>query len=445
MNFPCRVVLLAVTLFGLAAQPAGAELFAAVNVAAPAPRSDVDVAVLNASTGARVTLPAGTNTTADELHPGISTNGTRLTFQRVDRVAGTVRIVVVELSTARSADLFSGFEVAARVPNDPAISPSGNTVYTGGAFDQPPGQGSFSHLIVPTSLVPFPTPPFVHGAIRTGYNFVAPGTATDISSGAGELLASKEERAGFRGELILTQIGGGSTFPLARSTATYANPALAAGNALNVLFDVRPVNADGVVGRGDIAFRPATLTGFLGAPTLLPPIVNSLSLDESQPAQSSDGRYVAFVRHGVDGHDRLFVWDSQTQTLLNSGGVDLGAITTRDVGAVTLYNRLVFATSQLTLSGGVNLQLLQSAGVGLLVQRIKGFQRVLRRKAYVLGPPRRVPLGTFTKGRHRVKWDFRVGGRRLAPGRYLVTIRAVTPKRVVRELGGSRVITIPPT
>jgi hypothetical protein len=93
--------------------------------------------VLNASTGVRVALPAGTNTTASELHPGISTDGKRLTFERADPVAGTFRIVVVDLSTSQSADLFNGFEAAQLGPSDPAISSSGDTVFAGGLFDQP--------------------------------------------------------------------------------------------------------------------------------------------------------------------------------------------------------------------------------------------------------------------------------------------------------------------
>jgi hypothetical protein len=68
--------------------------------------------------------------------------------------------------------------------------------------------------------------------------------------------------------------------------------------------------------------------------------------------------------------------------------------------------------------------------------------RVLGRQGYKLGPARRVPLGTFTKGRHAIRWDLKVSGRRLAPGRYLVTPRAVTAKTVVRELARPRVIRV---
>ena len=140
--------------------PAGAraDIFAAVQVAAPSPRTDFDIAVLNASTGARLALPAGTNTTANETHPTITIDGRRLAFQRSDPAAGTVRIITVDLSTSQSADLFNGFEVAQRPPSDPAIMPSSSVVYTGGPFVAQSGE--FSAPIVSTALFDFPSGPF---------------------------------------------------------------------------------------------------------------------------------------------------------------------------------------------------------------------------------------------------------------------------------------------
>ena len=41
------------------------------------------------------------------------------------------------------------------------------------------------------------------------------------------------------------------------------------------------------------------------------------SLDESRFAVTADGRFIAFARHGTDGHDRQFLWDSQTQLLVD--------------------------------------------------------------------------------------------------------------------------------
>lgn len=421
----------------LAPAAARADIFAAVQVAAPPPRTDFDIAVLNASTGARVALPAGTNTTADETHPSITIDGRRLAFERSDPAAGTVRIIAADLTTSQSADLFNGFEVAQRAPSDPAILPSSSVVYTGGPFVAVSG-GGFSSPVVSTALFNFPTGPFTRSTIEQQYNFAADGSLQDLAAG-GALIAFQETRAGVQGELVLRQLGGTASFPLASSNTTFANPNMAASNPQIVVFDQRSVS--GGVGTGDIAFRPATTSTFLGPPTVLPAIVNSPA-DESQPALTADGRYLAFVRHGADGHDRLFIWDSQTQTLLNGNGVDLGAMTSHDVGSVSLYSKLILIAPSINPSGLINLQLTAPSGIGIIVQRILGTHRVLGRQGYKLGPAKRVPLGTFKKGRHGIRWDLKVEGRKLRPGRYLVTVRAVTPKVVVRELGRSHVIRV---
>ena len=416
---------------------ARADIFAAVQVAAPAPRTDFDIAVLNASTGARVALPAGTNTPANETHPSITIDGRRLAFQRSDPAAGTVRIVAADLTTSQSADLFNGFEVAQRAPSDPAILPSSSVVYTGGPF-VPVSGGGFSAPVVSTALSNFPTGPFTRSTVEQQYDFIADGSLQDLAAG-GALIAFQETRAGTQGELVLRQLGGTASFPLANSQTTFANPNMAASNPEIVVFDQRSVS--GGVGAGDIAFRPATTSTFVGPPTVLPAIVNSPA-DESQPALTADGRYLAFVRHGADGHDRLLIWDSQTQTLLNGKGVDLGAMTSRDVGSVSLYSKLILTVPSFSPSGLINVQLTAPSGIGIIVQRILGTRRVLGRQGYKLGPARRVPLGTFKKGRHGIRWNLKVNGRKLAPGRYLVTVRAVTPKVVVRELGRPRVIRV---
>ena len=65
--------------------------------------------------------------------------------------------------------------------------------------------------------------------------------------------------------------------------------------------------------------------------------------------------------------------------------------------------------------GRSNLQLTAPSGIGIIVQRILGTHRVLGRQGYELGPARRVPLGTFRKGRHGIRWNLKVNGRKLAP------------------------------
>ena len=95
---------------------ARADIFAALCVAAPEPRTDTDIAVMNATTGVRLILPPSVNSTGEERHPNITQDGTRLVFERAD--AGNTRIIVVDLVTGASADMFTGFEVALSRPED---------------------------------------------------------------------------------------------------------------------------------------------------------------------------------------------------------------------------------------------------------------------------------------------------------------------------------------
>jgi hypothetical protein len=83
-----------------------------------------------------------------------------------------------------------------------------------------------------------------------------------------------------------------------------------------------------------------------------------------------------------------------------------------------------------------------SAGVGILVQRIVGRHKLLGRTVPKLSIVGRVPFGHHRAGRFRAHWDRRVNGRRLRPGRYLVTVRALASDKRVRELGRSFTIRI---
>ncbi len=132
--------------------------------------------------------------------------------------------------------------------------------------------------------------------------------------------------------------------------------------------------------------------------------------------------------------DRLFVWDSQTQTLLNAGR-DRPRRRSRSVTSATSRSTSArYSGSRTIRQGIVTGNLTAASGVGLFVQRITGRHRVLGKRAFKLRTVGRVPLGTFKKGKLRKRWDFRVNGKRLRPGRYLVTVRAVRGK-TVRELG----------
>jgi hypothetical protein len=424
----------------LAPAAARADIFAAVTVVTSSPRTNFDVAVLNASTGTRVALPAGTNTVDDEIHPTISENGRRLAFQRRSP-AGTDRIVVVDLKTGQSSDLFNGFEAAQRPPGEPAISPDGSKVVVGGPLTPRDSMSNFADLIS-TDLAAFPAGSYAHTTLRPQYAVFLVGTVDDPVVGGDGLMAYAINDV--NQQLVLMQPDGTASMPQGHLPTSDANPAIAADHPTLVVFDQRTLSSDlQHFTNGDILFRPATVAGFVGAPTALPALVNT-AFDERQPALTPDERYLAFVRDGRGNHASLFVWDSQTQTLLNPVGVDLGANadTNRDVGSVSLFFHPLIKASKLGPGGLFDVNLTGPSGIGIIVQRILGTHRVLGRQGYKLGPAKRVPLGTFKKGRHGIRWDLKVDGRKLRAGRYLVTVRAVTPKVVVRELGRSRVIRV---
>jgi hypothetical protein len=187
-------------------------------------------------------------------------------------------------------------------------------------------------------------------------------------------------------------------------------------------------------------------------PLDLPAIVNAAGLDEAFPAFTPDGRYLGFVRQTADNHDRLFVFDTITQTLLNAQGVDLGLLwsplSTRDHlrrlrGNLSLRETVVLTPLfQLLSSGQLQFRLLTSSGVGLLVQRIVGHHQFFGHRVRTLTTVGRVPLGTFSRGKHTLHWNLRVAARRLRPGTYLVTPRSVSPGRVVTGLGTPRVLKV---
>lgn len=58
---------------------------------------DLDLVREDVSTLTPSPLPAGVNTAADELHPSLSPDGTKLAFERVDSQAGTTIFFVVDL------------------------------------------------------------------------------------------------------------------------------------------------------------------------------------------------------------------------------------------------------------------------------------------------------------------------------------------------------------
>ena len=171
------------------------------------------------------------------------------------------------------------------------------------------------------------------------------------------------------------------------------------------------------------------------------PIVNS-SLDESRPAFTPDGRYIGFIRDEANGHERVYVFDTETQTLIDSNGTDLGLVATRDTGSLGLYEKFLLKVTSFPNFGTVNVSLANTVPIGLLVQHVVGHHRLLGRRVPKLKTVGRIPLGKFRHGRHKIHFRPRVHGHRLKPGRYKFTVRALTRRGKVRDLGKPRILRV---
>jgi hypothetical protein len=425
------------------APAAQADIFAAVEVAAPAPRTDLDIAIVNANTGARVALPPAVNTAANEFHPSITPNGRRLVFERRDPAGGTVRIILVDLVTRTAADLFSGFEAASDPPRAPAISEDGLTVATGGAF-QVSDLPSSSPRLQMTDVSTFPAGPYTHTVYRPNFYFPngSGGESADPFFSGANIAFRVTPGTTPRSRIAFGNLTGTVSSSVASATASAAHPSVASpGGVQTLLFDRRPMRDDGVSLQGDIFFATGSVVTVDNEPPVKLPAIVSSTNDESRPAFTSDGRYVAFVRH-ADSRDRLFAWDSQTQTLVNPTGVDLGRIDVRDLGNLSVYTKTIIDTSKVTSNGTVTFDPTVATGIGILVQRVVGKKRLFGRTVPKLRLVGRVPLGRFSKRKGKVRWDLRVDGKRLKPGRYQVTVRAVTKKLAVRDFGRPRIIRV---
>jgi len=412
---------------GAAAPVAHAEIFATVERMNSS--GNLDLVRVNVATGAQATLPASLNTSAHEVHPALSPDGKRIVFARHDVVTGTTRIVMADLATGQTADLFSALEAAADPPSTPVFSADGTKVITGRKLDnRDPAEQGNRPSFTETSVTSFPNGPFPHTIVP-----IASSSLT--SSGGRTLQPNVDGSSGFGVEIdydspsALGRVhvrGGSFAGELFDTNAHLGNPAISTEAGV-VVYESLPSGNITTLGSRRLASGVTA--------TALPAIVNGAA-GASRPAFSADGRYLAFIR-GTAAAPRLFVWDTVTQLLLHANGVALGGggdanarnLWRRD-GAVALRVSPVLGSTSVK-GDRVTFRLLRDGSVGIIAQRITGTTSVLGRSAPRFGPQIRVPLGRFARGRTTLRWDRDL----LKPGRYQLTVRAVTKKAEVRDLG----------
>jgi hypothetical protein len=410
---------------GVSASVARADVFAVTDNVTTS--GGTDLAWLNTSTGNALTLPAGINTADNESHPSISSDGKKLVFERRNPNTGSDRIIMADLSTGATADLFTGFEVGMIHPTSPSITPDGKGVLTGGTGNGP----------LLTDVSSFPTGPYPHtdvGGRSQTFDPVATGSAPgsllafdEVESGAGE----RDVRFGNIGQTIF---GGGGIGGERNVHPTIASP----GGVETIVFDFADVTG-GTPGNGHLETCSPVHPVAAGCQHGTLPGTNSTN-DQTRPAFTPNGRYVGFIRRISDVFGSLRVWDSETQSLIANSGF---AITPDDSGSLSLYERPIFTLANIDVSAGlVNFRISVPANIGILVQRVTGHRKLFGRTAPKLGKPRRVPLGSFKHGKGHARWNLKVGGRALRRGTYQVTVRALTHSGRVRDLGKPQLLHI---
>jgi hypothetical protein len=414
------------------ASPARADVFATFDGHSVGPGG---LFAVNLTTGVRSSLPSEANDpAADEFHPSLSPDGRYLVFER--RVSGTVRIVMVERATGRSADLFNAFEAASDPPSTPTFSLDGTKVLTGRRLDRRDPvapAGALQGSVTETDVTNFPNGPFPHRIVPTGgADSTAAGRTLQAAPFGSNLLAVGIDfnGGGPLGRIAVQGPNGATT--LSDATHRLSKPTISE-SAGAVVFESAPAAAPFET---KLVFRP--LAGVAAAaPIELPPIVNAGGTVTRAPTFTHDGRYLVFARpdHATNRDvARLFLWDTQTQLLVNPSGT--GHFPSPDFtdGAIALETRRVLTTNTVLANGTLRFSLATRSTTGLLVQRIVGRHQVLGHTAPRLAKAGRVPLGSFRRGGHLKHWDFAVHGHELRRGCYLVTYRALTGKGQVRDL-----------
>lgn len=423
-----------------------------------------EIGLVNVSTGASIPVPAGVNTTDDELHPALSTDGRYMLFVRMrllpklngdivppaertlfmlDRQTG----IITTLNTGTGAPAGPTFGLRSTrtvvwgvrptstsccimkfqaVSSDNTIS--GSTGFPLGFAPAPAGQ----LLDAPHAAMTF-SPTNLHVSwIVSDAN-----TGGMVNSGT-TLVAQREGQPQQRMDF------GSAETPV-------SHPVPRSGDQYVALDRTSGGDAD----LQTISF-PAE-SSLTPAPA---PITTTAS--ERLPAWSPDGLQLGFVRT-TDNRRKLAIFDLTPglQTIVNPpidigadapspqtrafqsswGGLSIAASSSLDVPTVTCTSNCV--TSLNTSLSTVSLTPRVSTTtriqtIGIFVVRVTGKRKLLGRTVPRIRPVGRVPLGRTRKGRNLFRWNGKVNGRKLKPGTYLLTYRALRRERVVSTSGSIR-------
>ena len=425
-----------------------------------------EIGLVNASTGARLSLPAGVNTTDDELHPSLSIDGRYLVWVRMrllPKLNGDIAVPSERtvLMLDRQTNDITTMATGNGAPGGPALANRTTRTLTWGVrphtttccilkFQAVNSDNTISGSTgFPFGFLPAPAGQNLdatHAAMDSTATQTDVGVSwvsTDANSGA--LLAGGTTLVGLReGPDPRADFGDPAT--------PVSHPAIRRGDRYVALDKATGSDADVQT----ISF-PAE-TALTPAPT---PITTADP--ERMPAWSPGGLQLGFVRT-TGGRRVLPVFDLTPglQTILNPpidlgadaptpqtrafqsswGGLSIAESSALDVPAVTcgtscLQSLQTPTLTKVVLSPTVSTTT-KTQTIGIFVVRVTGKRKLLGRTVPRIRQIGRVPLGATRKGRNSFRWNGKVNGKRLKRGTYLLTYRALRRERIVSTSGSVR-------
>jgi hypothetical protein len=423
-----------------------------------------EIGLVNASTGAKLTLPTGVNTAADELHPALSIDGRYLLFERMqllpklngDIVPPTDRTlfmldrqtaIITTLATGNGAP--AGPTFARRNTRTVAwgVAPHSTTCcimkFQAVSTDNTiAGSTGF-----PLGFLPPPAGELLDGTHAAMdsiplTNLYVSWVRSDANTGA--LLTGGTTIVGLRESGQLRVDFGAPDVPVSHPTPRSGDRYVAMDKTVAGDADIQTISFP-----AETSLTPAPAPITTAAP-------------ERLPAWSPGGLQLAFVRT-TNGRRQLPIFDLTPglQTIVNPpidigadapspqtrafqsswGGLSLAESSALDIPVVTCGTSCV--TSLRTTLTRVPLKPVVTTTttgqtIGIFVVRVTGKRKLLGRTVPKIKQVGRVPLGKTRKGRNLFRWDGKVNGRRLKQGTYLLTFRALRRERVVSTSGSVR-------
>ena len=424
-----------------------------------------EIGLVNASTGTRLTLPAGVNTTDDELHPSLSVDGRYLTWMRtrlLPKLNGDIPVPSERtlFMLDRQTGVITTMATGNGAPAGPAFANRTNRTLTWGVRPHSTSCCILKFQAIsadntiggstgfPLGFLPAPAGQTLDGAhvamdsvplTNLGVSWVS----TDANSGA--LLNGATTLVGLREGGQLRADFGDAASPVSHPVFRRGDRYVALDKATGSDADVQTISFP-----DETALTPA-------------PTPITTADPERMPAWSPGGLQLGFVRT-TGGRRVLPVYDLTPglQTILNPpidlgadaptpqtrafqsswGGLSIAESSALDVPVVTCTTnclRVLQTTTatKVVLSPTVSTTT-KTQTIGIFVARVTGKRELLGRTVPRIRPVGRVPLGKTRKGRNTFRWDRKVEGKRLKRGTYLLTYRALRRTRIVSTSGSIR-------